>query len=201
MIFEFCEKKGTSWACLLRSELKLIFHWKVRLFILFKSSFKFFADKSLSNITEKGNVSSAKTLGSETKFSDKLFEYIKKSSGPRTEPWGILASTLSHIEFWQFRTTLCFLSFKKFAKVFSKLTATPFRFNLWIRPFCETLLKALDMSRKTFLTSIALSKDSYNNWLIHESLGLKPDRLEEINPFSMKYSYNQAFEDFSTNWK
>ena len=27
-----------------------------------------------------------------------------------------------------------------------------------------------------------------NNWLIHKSLGLKPDWLEEINSFSMKYS-------------
>ena len=86
MIFEFCEKKRTSWACLLGSELKLIFHWKAQLLILFKSSLKFFADKSLSNMTEKRDMSSANSLGFVTKFSDKSFIYIKKSSGPGIEP-------------------------------------------------------------------------------------------------------------------
>ena len=71
MIFEFCEKKRTSWACLLGAGLKLIFHGKAQLFILFKSLFKFFADKFLSNITEKRDVSSANSLGFETKFSGK----------------------------------------------------------------------------------------------------------------------------------
>ena len=55
------------------------------------------------------------------------------------------------------------------------------------------------MSRKTLLTSKPLSKDWHvswvidNNWLIHESPGLKPDWLEEINSFSMKYSYNLLY--------
>ena len=124
------QEKRTSWACLLGSGLKLIFNWKTQLCILFKSSFKFFADKSLSNITEKRDVSSANSLGFETRFSDKSFIHIKKSSGPRIEPWGTPASTLTHVEFWPFRTTLCFLSFRKSAKVFSKLPATPFCFNL-----------------------------------------------------------------------
>ena len=51
--FLILRKKRTSWGCLLGSWLKLIFHWKVQLFILFKSSFKFFADKSLSNTRER----------------------------------------------------------------------------------------------------------------------------------------------------
>ena len=107
-----------------------IFRWKTQLFILFKSSFKFFVDKSLSNITEKRDVPSANSLGFETRFWDKSFIYIKKSSGSRIEPWGNPASTLTHVEFWPFRTSLCFLSFRKSAKVFSKLPATPFCFNL-----------------------------------------------------------------------
>ena len=127
--FLILRKKRTSWGCLLGSWLKLIFHWKVQLFILFKSSFKFFADKSLSNTRER-DVSTAKSLGFETKFSDKSFKYIEKSSGRRIEPWGTPASRLIRVEFWPFRTTLCFLSFIKFAKVFSKLPATPFCFNL-----------------------------------------------------------------------
>ena len=73
IIFEFCKKKETSSVCLLGSGLKLIFNWKAQLFILLKSSFKFFADKSLSNITEKRDVPLANSLEFE----------IKKSSGPR----------------------------------------------------------------------------------------------------------------------
>ena len=44
-----------------------------------------------------------------------------------------------------------------------------------------------------------LSKDWYIswvidiNWLIHESSGLKSDTLEEINSFSVKYSYNLLY--------
>ena len=117
-------EKITSWACFLGSGWKLIFHWKAQLFILFKSSFKLFADKSLSNITEKRVASSTNSLGCETRFSDKSFIYIQKSSGPRIEPRGTPASTLTHVEFWPFRTSLCFLSFRKSVKVFSKLPAT-----------------------------------------------------------------------------
>ena len=124
--FWILQEKITSWACFLVSGWKLIFHWKAQLFILFKWSFKLFADKSLSNITEKRDASSANSLGFETRFSDKSFIYINKSSGPRMEPWGSPASTLTHVEFWPFRTTICFLSFRKSAKVFSKLPATRF---------------------------------------------------------------------------
>ena len=113
--FWILPEKITCWACLLGSGLKLIFDWKAQLLILFKSSFKFFANKSLSNITEKRNLLSV--FSDKTKFSDKSFIYIQKSSGPR-------------IEFWLFRTTLCFLSFRKSAKVFRNLPATPFCFNL-----------------------------------------------------------------------
>ena len=108
--FWILQEKITSCACLLESGLKLIFHWQAQLFILLKSSFKFFADKFLSNIIEKRNVSPANSLEFETRFSDKSFIYIKESSGPRIEPWGTPASTLTHVEFWPFRNTLCFLS-------------------------------------------------------------------------------------------
>ena len=51
-----------------------------------KSSLKFFADKSLSSFTEKWDLSAVNNLGFKTKFSNKSFIYIKKSSGPRIEP-------------------------------------------------------------------------------------------------------------------
>ena len=76
--FWILRDKRTSSACFFGSGIKLIFHWNAQLFILPKSSFKFFADKSLSNITEKRDVSSANSLGYETKFSDKSFYILKK---------------------------------------------------------------------------------------------------------------------------
>ena len=76
--FWILREKITSWACLLGSGLKLIFHWKAQLFILFKSSFKFFTDKYLSNITEKRDVSSTNSLGFKTRFSNKSLIYTKK---------------------------------------------------------------------------------------------------------------------------
>ena len=36
-----------------------------------------------------------------------------------------------------------------------------------------------------------------NNWLIQETHGLKPDLLEEINSFSMKYSYKPLYNKSS----
>ena len=92
-------RKNTSWACLLAPGLKLIFHWKVQLFILLKSSFKFFAVKSLLCITEKSDVPSASSLGFEIKLSDKLFIYINKRSGPRKELWGTPALTLKSLRY------------------------------------------------------------------------------------------------------
>ena len=46
-LLSFLEKLN-SCACLLGPELKLIFHRNVHLFIFFRSSFKFFADKAIS---------------------------------------------------------------------------------------------------------------------------------------------------------
>ena len=56
-----------------------------------------------------------------------------------------------------------------------------FCFNLKISPSCQTLSKALDMSKETLLTSDPLSKDVKiswvidNSWLMQESPGWKPD--------------------------
>ena len=88
-------RKNNFLGLLIGSGLKLIFHWKAQLFILFKSSCKFSADKSLPNNTEKKDVSSANSLGFETKFSDKSFVCVKKSSDSRIEPRVSPASTLT----------------------------------------------------------------------------------------------------------
>ena len=63
----------------------------------------------------------------------------------------------------------------------------PFGFNLKIRPSCQTLSKALDMSKKTFVTSNPLSEDVkiswviFNSWLIQELPGWKPDWFLELS--------------------
>ena len=59
------------------------FHWKAQLFNLFKSSFKFFANKSLSNTTGKRDVTSANSSGFETRFSKKSFIYILRKGAVR----------------------------------------------------------------------------------------------------------------------
>ena len=43
---------------------------------------------------------------------------------------------------------------------------------------------------KTFSKNWYMSWVIDNNWLIHESPGLKPDWLEKINSFSIKNSYS-----------
>ena len=92
-------EKITSCACLLGSGLKLIFYWNAYLFIFFRSSFKFFADKVISWTTENREVSSGNSLGFEIKLSKRsLIKTNKKrtknwslrNSCFNTCPWGIL---------------------------------------------------------------------------------------------------------------
>ena len=64
--FSFLEKI-TSWACLLGSGLKLIFHWKAHCFILERSLLSSKVVITESWITEKKEVSSAKSLVLEDK--------------------------------------------------------------------------------------------------------------------------------------
>ena len=51
-----------SWACLLGSGLKFIFHWKAHLLIWYKSLFNSFAEVSTSCTTENKDVSSGNNL-------------------------------------------------------------------------------------------------------------------------------------------
>ena len=123
-------EKITSCACLLGSGLKLIFHWNAHLFIFFRSSFKFFADKVISWTTEKKEASSANSLGFETKLSERSLINIKEKRGTRIDPWGTPALTLTHEEYWPFQMTLCFLASRKSIIKFNKLPLTLFYFNL-----------------------------------------------------------------------
>ena len=101
-------------------------------------------------------------------------------------------------EFWPFNTTLCFQYFKKSFKRYNRFPDIPLRLNFRISPSCQTLSKALDMSKNTPLTSRSLSKDWYISWVIErswfmqESLGRKPDWLDYNKSFSLKNLYSSS---------
>ena len=150
--FSFLEKI-TSCVCLLGSGLKLNFHWKAHRFILERSLLSSKVVITESWITKKREVSSAKSLVLEDKPSAKSLIHIKNNHGPRMQPWETPALTLVHEEDCPFNTTLYFLFVKKCFKTVNKLPDIPFSWNLNIRPSCQTLSNAFEMSRKTPLTS------------------------------------------------
>ena len=106
--------KMTSWACLLGSGLKLIFHWKVQSLIFFKLLFSSFAEVFMSFLTKKRDASSANNFALEDRSPDKSFMYIKNNNAPKMQPWGTPAVTFIHSDVWSFRIAFCFLSVKKF---------------------------------------------------------------------------------------
>ena len=111
--FFILQLKITSWACLLGSGLKLIFHWKAHLLIFFRSSFNSLAEPFTSLTNENNDVSAAKSFTLEDISSAKSLIQIKNDSGRRIDPCGTPAWTLVQDEFCPWRTTLCFLLLKK----------------------------------------------------------------------------------------
>ena len=69
------------------------------------------------------------------------------------EPWGTPASVLAQGEACPFKTTLCFLKQTESVIIFKIVSDTAFCFNFNIRPLCQTLTNALDISENTALTS------------------------------------------------
>lgn len=66
--------------------------------VLFKSPLKYFARESLSRITENRDVSSETSLGFDTKLSEMLLIYIKKTNGSRIEPLATPTAKMNHTE-------------------------------------------------------------------------------------------------------
>ena len=93
------------------------------------------------NNRKKGIIVSKKPLA-------KSLIYIKINNGPRMKPWGTPALTLDHEEDCPFNTALCFLFIKKCFKTFNKLPDIPFSCNFNIKPSCQTLSNAFEMSKK-----------------------------------------------------
>ena len=69
--FLILQEKITSWACLERSGLKLIFYWYAKLLIFSRSLFRVLADKFVSQTTENREASSAKSPGYDDSSFDK----------------------------------------------------------------------------------------------------------------------------------
>ena len=102
--------KMTSWACLVESVLKFIFHCKVQLFIIFKPLLRSFADVWVLYTTENKEVSSANSFTLVVRPSVRWLMQIKNNIEPRIEPWGTPALVFFQVETCPYRTTFCFLS-------------------------------------------------------------------------------------------
>ena len=92
-----------------------------------------------------------------------------KRRGPKIDTQGTPALTPVHEETCPFRITLCFLSFKESDNTLSRLPEIPFCFSSKIKPSCQTLSNAIEISRKTRLTSNLSSKDVHILWFIDKS--------------------------------
>ena len=103
--------------------------------------------------SEIRNLSSTKSLQCKETSLDKSFMSIRNNNVPEIEPCGTPAVTYSQDACWPFRTTLCFRQERKSRKSFKRIPETPFWFSLRSKPSFHTLLKALDISKKTLLTS------------------------------------------------
>ena len=119
--------------------------------------------------------------------------------GSQNRSLGTPALTSLQDECWPFKTTCCFLDFKKSFKNSSNLPEMPFFWSLTIRPSCHTLSNALDISKNTLRTSKPSSKDLYiscvieRSWLMQESPPLKPDWCDDIKLLSIRYGYTSLY--------
>ena len=81
------------------------------------------------------------------------FMYIRKNSGPKIDPSGTPASIGDHEDVWQFKRTHWNLPLKKLLISFGGVPEIPVDWILKINPSCQTLSKALDISKNMPLTS------------------------------------------------
>ena len=110
--------------------------------------------------TENKDVSSANSFALEEKPVARSLIQIKDNKGPRMNSWGTPTIKSAQLETCSFKTTSCFLSFKKSAKSSSKFLLITFCFNLKIIPSCNPISNAFDVSWNTLLTSYPSSNDS-----------------------------------------
>ena len=127
------------------SRLKFLFRWIAQFLILFKLYFKLIVYVFMSWSIERSEATSAKSLTCVVKSLERSLISIKNSSGSRINPWCTLALMIVHKKYCPFKTSLCFLKFKKsvmISKIFPKIT---FYFSLHKSPLCHTLSNALEV--------------------------------------------------------
>ena len=143
-------EKIILFACFLGSGLNCIFHWKAHWFIFSKSVYiKFCKIYFMSRTFEK-------TIDQQQKFytlilfrqADHLYESEMKEI-LITDPCGTPELIFLHPDVWPFKTTLRSRFWRSFLSSESNLPSTLYDFNLKMRPWCQTLSNALEMSRKT----------------------------------------------------
>ena len=155
-----------------------------------RSLFNRLAQSAILWSTESSDVSSAKTFTFEFRPLGKSLMLTENSKGSINWPSG--NARYPHDKCWLFNTTLCFLQLKKsFIKVISSPNIR-FSCNSKSKPSCQTLSNALDISRKTPLTSWPSSYAERiscaigSNWLVQESSGLNPDCFSTLGRFLKK---------------
>ena len=169
--------------------VKIHFPLKSPVMYHFKILVKIICRSLVVTKTENKDALSANNLALVESPSERLFIKIKNNNRPRMETWGTPAMTFVHVEIWPVISTCCFLSLKKSRKSWSKLHDIPCWVNLKILRSCQTLSNALEMSKKTPLTSWPSSRDLWAShvidtiWFTQESPGLKPDWFDEISSF------------------
>ena len=138
-------------ACFEGSGLNDIFHLKAQLDIRCRSSLSIAESLSSSFKTENIDVASVNIFILDWIPSRISLIKVRKSSVPNIEPWGTRANISFQFEVWLLSTTLWNLFDKK---LFIRVKGGPFipyDLSLNNNPSCQTLSKALHMSRKTAL--------------------------------------------------
>ena len=129
--------------------------------------------------------------------------WFRNRSRPSIYPWSTPILMHVHEQYFLFKTTLCFLKFKKSVMISKSFPEMSFGFSLYKSPLCHTLSNAFEMSKNIPHTSRPLLKDLWILWvmsrsyLILESHGLKTDWLGDIGLFSVKHSYMLLYNIFS----
>ena len=115
-----------------------------------RSSFNSFAETSTLKTTENSEVLlSTKSFVLDNKSFVKSLIYDKNRSGPRIDPWGTPALTSAHEENWPLKLPFAFCFSESILLNWRVYLKYHFHFNLKIRPTCQTLSKALEISKKT----------------------------------------------------
>ena len=151
--YSFLPTKYNFLRLFLRVWIYIIFYLKAQIPIFSRSSLRSLPEALISLTTENKEVSSANSLHSILRPSDKSLIYLKNNKCPRIDPWGTPALTSAQDERWPFKTTLCFLLRRKSCKMFMISPVIPFWRSLKIRPSCHTLSKDFEIWRNIPQTS------------------------------------------------